>query len=211
MFSSPHHPQTDGKCEKMNHTIIHSLKLTCKDQTDWAQNITPVLMAYRATVTLPTGISPHYAMFGREMNLGIDSELIKSVETAPVIQPHTSELVKKLQVTHDMIQQNLRDSQIPIKNIMILELKNRNSKLVRKYYYMTQPQNRGNPPNLRWTGPFMITYKSPDGLSYKLRNCNTGRERRALVHSNRLRSYNDDRDTFYNRHIIARPVSQNNT
>jgi len=23
----------------------------------------------------------------------------------------------------------------------------------------------------------MITYKSPDGLSYKLRNCNTGRER----------------------------------
>ena len=42
----------------------------CKDQTDWAQNITPVLMAYRATVTLPTGISPHYALFGREMNLG---------------------------------------------------------------------------------------------------------------------------------------------
>ena len=43
------------------------------------------------------------------------------------------------------------------------------------------------------------------------RNCNTGRERRALVHSNCLKSYNDDRDTFYNRHNIARPVSQNNT
>jgi len=26
-----------------------------------------------------------------------------------------------------------------------------------------------------------------------------------------LKSYNDDRDTFYNRHNIARPVSQNNT
>jgi len=57
----------------------------------------------------------------------------------------------------------------------------------------------------------MSTYRSPDGLSYKLRNCNTGRERRALVHSNRLKSYNDDRDTFYNRHNNARPVSQNNT
>ena len=95
--------------KKMNQTIIHSLKLTCKDQTDWAQNITPVLMAYRATVTLPTGISPHYALFGREMNLGVDSELIKEVETAPDIQSHTSKLVKKLQVTNEMIQQNLRD------------------------------------------------------------------------------------------------------
>jgi len=98
----------------MNQTIIHSLQLTCKDQTDWEQNITPVLMACRATVTVPTGISPHYALFGREMNLGIDSELIKEVETAPDIQSHTSELVKKLQVTHDMTQQNLRDSQIPV-------------------------------------------------------------------------------------------------
>jgi len=80
----------------MNQTIIHSLQLTCKDQTDWEQNITPVLMACRATVTVPTCISPHYALFGREMNLGIDNELIKEVEAAPDIQSHTSELVKKL-------------------------------------------------------------------------------------------------------------------
>ena len=76
--------------KKMNQTIIRSLKLTCKDQTDWDQNITPVLMAYRATMTLPTGISPHYAVFGRERNLRIDSELTKEVETAPVIHSHTS-------------------------------------------------------------------------------------------------------------------------
>jgi len=38
-----------GKCEKTNQTIINSLKLMCKDQSDSAQNITPVLMAYRAT------------------------------------------------------------------------------------------------------------------------------------------------------------------
>ena len=30
----------DGKCERMNKTIIESLRLVCKDQTDWAQNIT---------------------------------------------------------------------------------------------------------------------------------------------------------------------------
>ena len=72
-------------------------------------------MVYHAKVTLPTGISPHYAWFGREMNLGIDTDLIKEVETTPGIQSHTSELVKKLQVTHEVIQQNLKDSQIPMK------------------------------------------------------------------------------------------------
>ena len=212
-FSSPHHPQTDGKCEKMNQTIIHSLKLTCKDQTDWAQNITPVLMAYRATVTLPTGITPHYALFGREMNLGIDSELIKEVETAPDIQSHTSELVKKLQVTHDIIQQNLRDSQIPMKKYYDIGTQEPKFEIGSKVLLHDPTTKPGESPKFkkRWLGPFMITYKSPDGLSYKLRNCNTGRERRALVHSNRLKTYNDDRDTFYNRHNIARPVSQNNT
>ena len=28
-ISSPHHPQTDGKCERMNKTIIESLRLVC--------------------------------------------------------------------------------------------------------------------------------------------------------------------------------------
>jgi len=44
----------------MNKTITESFRLVCKDQTDWAQNITPVLMSYRATVASPSGISPQF-------------------------------------------------------------------------------------------------------------------------------------------------------
>ena len=49
-ISSPHHPQMDCKCERMNKTIIESLRLVCKDQTDWAQNITPVLISRHSSV-----------------------------------------------------------------------------------------------------------------------------------------------------------------
>jgi len=43
-FSSPHHPQGDGKCERMNHTLIKSLHLECKNQTEWADRIASVVM-----------------------------------------------------------------------------------------------------------------------------------------------------------------------
>jgi len=34
-FSSPHYPQGDGKCERMNQTLIKSLRLECKNQSKW--------------------------------------------------------------------------------------------------------------------------------------------------------------------------------
>jgi len=53
-----------------------------------------------------------------------------------------------------------------------------------------------------WTGPYLVVWKSDDGLLYRLRHCATGKESRAAVHANRLKVYRDDRDTFYLRHNI---------
>jgi len=50
----------------------------------------------------------------------------------------------------------------------------------------------------RWTGPYWIT-AAHDGYVYKLRRCDNGQEVKALVHSNRLRSFNESRDLFYTR------------
>ena len=42
-----------------------------------------------------------------------------------------------------------------------------------------------------------------DGLSYKLRHCETGKEKRSFIHYNRLKPYNAERDLFYSKHQLV--------
>ena len=72
-------------------------------------------MSYRATVASPSGISPHFALFGRNMNLGIDIDLIQDVEKSPDIQTYTANLLPKLKLTHSLLQQNLEDQAVTMK------------------------------------------------------------------------------------------------
>jgi len=53
-----------------------------------------------------------------------------------------------------------------------------------------------------WCGPYLVTSKSDDGLLYKLRHCSTGKEPRAAIHANRLKLFQDDRDSCFLRHNI---------
>ena len=114
-FSSPHHQQTDGKAERMVQTVIRSLKLICDTQTQWAEKLTPVLMSYRSTVTMAIGTSPYHALYGREMVTGIDANLLQDFSKSPNMQSYMTHLVPRLKLTHDIIQQNLRDGQIKSK------------------------------------------------------------------------------------------------
>ena len=86
------------------------------------------------------------------MNHDIDSELIKEVETAPDIQSHTSELVKKLQVTHDMTQQNLRDSQISMKKYYGIGTQEPKFEIGSKVLLHDPTTKPGESPNLRKDG-----------------------------------------------------------
>ena len=72
-------------------------------------------MSYQTTVASPSGISPHFALFGRNMNLGIDIDLIQDVENSPDIQTYIANLLPKLKLTHSLLQQNLEDQAVTMK------------------------------------------------------------------------------------------------
>ena len=46
IFSSPMHPSDNAKVERLNRSLMTSLKLVCSKQEDWAQNIAPVIFLH---------------------------------------------------------------------------------------------------------------------------------------------------------------------
>ena len=157
-FSSAHHPQTDGKAERMIQTVIRSLKLTCENQTQWVEKLTPVLMSYRSTVSMAIGMSPYHALFGREMVTGIDTNLLQDFSKSPNIQSYMTQLVPRLQLTHEIIQQNLRDGQA--KSKLYYDKTSAEPQIqVGQKVLMHDPTTKiGECPKFkrRWTGPYMI-------------------------------------------------------
>jgi len=46
----------------------------------------------------------------------------------------------------------------------------------------------------RYKGPYFTVGRSDDKLLYKLRHCEIGKELRSMVHSNRLKAFNEDKE-----------------
>ncbi|GFX57866.1 hypothetical protein TNCV_3068331 [Trichonephila clavipes] len=67
------HPQSDGKVERFNRTILNSLSLLeSSNQQDWDKKLSLFLLAYRSAVHETTGYSPSQMLFGRDLRLPAD-------------------------------------------------------------------------------------------------------------------------------------------
>ena len=71
--TTPYRPQANGKCERFNRTLVAMLRRAVqKCPYDWEPLLSPVLRAYRSTVSKSTGFTLFRLVFGREMRLPID-------------------------------------------------------------------------------------------------------------------------------------------
>ena len=201
VFSSPYHAQSNGQVERCNQTLVKSLRLICDKQEQWDDFIAPVLFSYRATVTVSTNISPYRVLFGREMKTAIDSALLAEWEGTANVERYTGELIPKLKLTEEITRQNLQERNEKAKLYYDRNTTDSSFSLGEKVllYDSTTKSNECRKLKRRWVGPFLLTDRSDDGLTYRLKDCQTGKERRAMVHFNRLKRYNDDRDDFYER------------
>ena len=73
--TSPYHPQTNGKYEQFNSTLLNRLgTLTPEQKKDWKTYVSAMVHAYSCSKNAVTGYSPYYLLFGREPRLPIGVE-----------------------------------------------------------------------------------------------------------------------------------------
>ena len=70
-FSCRYHPQGNSMVERMNGTLVASLRTTVQESQhrDWDTLVPTIMMAYRATPHPATGMTPNRLMLAREVRL----------------------------------------------------------------------------------------------------------------------------------------------
>jgi len=191
-FSTAYHHATAGRAEQFMSTILKTIRLYCKNDSDWSSYVDSVLLSYRALKTTSTHLSPYEVLFARQMRLPIDTTVIKDLDTSPDVDTYLQHILPKIELSRTIAKENH-------------VLANEESKL---YYdknarYPTYSigdrvllQNDVLKPGVcrklrkRYIGPFVVV-RVCENYNFELQNCKSGKVQ--IVHANRLRPFRDDR------------------
>jgi hypothetical protein len=82
-ISTAHHPQTDGKSERMIQELEQYLRLYVQEnQKDWWEWLPMAEFVYNNTIHTSTGVSPFYANYGYHPNSGQAVTMVSNIESA---------------------------------------------------------------------------------------------------------------------------------
>ena len=104
--TTPFHPRCDGQTERMNRTILQMLRATAAENPhDWPSKILAIMAAYRMTIHSTTGVTPNYAMLGREVLL--PAHLIAKPPDEPVelTVPYVESFQRNMRDAHERVRQ----------------------------------------------------------------------------------------------------------
>ncbi|MES9881485.1 MAG: DDE-type integrase/transposase/recombinase [Sedimenticola sp.] len=192
--TSSYHPQTNSTCERLNSTLAQTLRMySAPDQQNWPSLIPSVMMAFRISpATESTGLSPFHLVFGKEMNLPVDTSLIPKSTLGPDATDHFNNLIVRLKVVKEIATSNMRTKQEKSKEHYDKRAKEPGFSIGDRVMMRVTKVPTGLSPKLfqKYEGPLYITDIGPN-YTYQLRWCGTHKQLKSLTNASRLVAYKD--------------------
>ena len=168
--TSAYHPNTNGQTERMNQTLILSLRKHCEAHpSDWFKWLPFILMSYRTRVHSATGLTPFFLMFGREMLTFNNWHHNKDINEVLAVEKRTAEIKNHFEanIPQTIVKIKAKQkSQIATQNATNTILSTPLPKDTTVYV-----RNEGLLGKLepRFKGPFLVNNQTNSG-NYKLRD-----------------------------------------
>ena len=188
---SSYYPKTNSACERINSTMAQTLRAYVdKDQKNWADFLPAAMMAFSSSPASGTGLSPFHLLFGKEMNLPIDTSLIPKTTLGLDAQHYFERVLERLKAAKEIAGTNIRIAQEKSKQRHDVQAKDPGLKVGDYVLLKSIKVPKGYSPKLypKSNGPFYITELGPN-FTYKLRSCVDHSEVKCLINASRLRKY----------------------
>ena len=184
MRTTSYHPQTDGLVERFNRTLCDMLACYVHDEPEeWDKYLPFVTFAYNTAIQSTLKECPFYLFFGRSPLLPNDIKINSRYDTRyddQNVYAEKWENAKKLARDH-LFKAQTKQKEYYDKGTKTCLYSTGQMVLLKP------PPSAGKFIN-RWNGPFVIT-RSFSNINYEIASIPESKQRRAIVHANRLKPY----------------------
>ena len=108
IYTSSYHPQTNSTVERVWSVLWAALRATCVAQTDWEDKISSIAYAFRCTPSTSSKFTPAMLLYGREMNLPLQSALLPTATGTTSVDTYIRQLLPRVQLTRRVAMDNIK-------------------------------------------------------------------------------------------------------
>ena len=208
--TSSYRPSSNGCVERQNANIIQTIRMYVdRSQRDWHMILPVALMALRSSRNLETsGFSPFKMLFGCEMRLPFDVELIPRDNLGPEAKIHMEHLLGRLKLYREIAEDNSQRAKERDKARH--DIKAKESTFIEGEQVLVKinkvPKDLSPKLYDKFDGPYYIRRKCPND-TYIIADSATDKVQPVRHNATRLRRYYDPEDYRFEP-VILEPVPE---